>query len=122
MTKYKIGGGDDGVAVWTQLGGRPANSRVAGWEMKFEVDGSGNVSGGNKNDGADGGAKKTYSGSFANGQLNVTATFTTGQVNTYVGTVSGNKFNGTLTVIKVAPGGGGTVGDTGTISGTVKTE
>lgn len=81
MTKYKIGGGSDGLAVWTQLGGRSANSQVPGWEMKFEVDGAGNVSGGNKNDGSDGGTKKHYTGTFKNGQMNVTATFTTGQVN-----------------------------------------
>jgi hypothetical protein len=66
--------------------------------MKFEVDASGNVSGGNKNDNDPSGVKKTYTGTFINNQMNVTATFSNGQVNQYQGTVTGNQFKGTLKV------------------------
>ncbi len=66
--------------------------------MKFEVDASGNVSGGNKNDNDASNLKKTYSGTLVNNQMNVTATFSNGQVNQYTGTINGNQFKGTLKV------------------------
>ena len=66
--------------------------------MKFEVDEAGNVSGGNKNDSDATNNKRTYTGTLVDGHMNVTATFASGQVNTYTGTISGDQFKGTLKV------------------------
>jgi len=117
ITRIKIGGGEDGIAQWD---GGPANH---GWEMKFNVDQLGNVSGGNKNDSEEtGGGKKIYSGTFLNNVMNVHATFIdTGQVNEYSGRVTGNHFHGRMTVVQCGSTSA-VVGQGGNISGTVQYE
>jgi hypothetical protein len=47
-------------------------NKLNGWEMKFDVDDKGGISGGNKND-VDGSLKKTYSGTFSDGKLDAIA-------------------------------------------------
>ena len=81
--KFKAGG-SDGVTVWKRWCGEDTNIQVFGWEMKFEVDANGNVSGGNKNDDNGNDIKKFYSGTFINDQMDVQVEWTDGRKCTYV--------------------------------------
>ncbi|KAG2387471.1 hypothetical protein C9374_001803 [Naegleria lovaniensis] len=103
MVKIKIGG-DDGISTYTLLKGQSANRAVKGWEMKVDIDDNGVVSGSNKNEGSK--AKKTYSGTYLNNQLDVRVTVDDGRVITYKGTFP--LVNGTLVKLDfVMENGGG---------------
>ncbi|KAF0977312.1 hypothetical protein FDP41_003965 [Naegleria fowleri] len=116
MVKIKIGG-DDGTSTYTVLRGQPTNTLVKGWEMKIEIDGSsGTVSGSNKNEGSK--AKKTYTGTYLNNQLDVRVTIDDGRIITYKGSfplVNGNPVK--LDFYVEQGGAGSASGDKGVNSG-----
>ncbi|KAG2391778.1 hypothetical protein C9374_013263 [Naegleria lovaniensis] len=113
---YRIGGGKDGLTSWTRWKGVATNSTVAGWEMKFQVDQYGNVSGSNKNDGSS--ITKYYSGTFINNYLDVKVTWDDGRAATYKGSVTGNKVRIDFVITSVGTQGG-CVGDAGVNTGTL---
>ncbi|KAL9648904.1 hypothetical protein ABK040_003833 [Willaertia magna] len=87
-TKYKIGG-DDGTTTWLIWRGQESTAVATGWEVKFEVDDQGNVSGSNKNEGC--GIKKHYTGTLINGEINVEVNWDDGAKAKYTGTIQGDK-------------------------------
>jgi len=74
-----------------------------GFEMKFKVDDDGNVSGGNRNDSGPS-TKKTYSGTFKDGQFYIYADFESGQRNLYVGTYGDGRIDIQIDVLEGGSG------------------
>eukprot|EP00658_Telonema_sp_P-2_P015380 TRINITY_DN15914_c0_g1_i10.p2 TRINITY_DN15914_c0_g1~~TRINITY_DN15914_c0_g1_i10.p2 ORF type:complete len:137 (+),score=36.84 TRINITY_DN15914_c0_g1_i10:225-635(+) len=122
--KVKIGGDErDGKSQWEGY------AEQAGWELKFKVDCEGNISGDCDNDNNGGADEKEFSGVWeaedqdAGEIKEIRATFTggasTGNVNTYAGTIDleAMTFEGTLACVE-----GSFAGHTGTISGGVEIE
>ncbi|EFC41597.1 predicted protein [Naegleria gruberi] len=116
---YRIGGGKDGVSTWTKWNGLPCLTVVEGWEVVFEVDQNGNISGSNRTDYKNTMLTKYYSGTFKNNVFDISAKFSDGRVISYKGSLTGNKVR--VDYVILTPGNlqGGTIGDGGFNVGTL---
>ena len=88
--------------------------------MKITVKEDGSVSGSNKNEGSS--AKKTYSGTFKNGYLNVVSSFSDGKQFNYTGFLSLSDSKAKLDFTCISGGVGCSVGDKGYSTGKLKVD
>jgi len=91
--------------------------KPSGWELVFEVDRKGVVSGQNHNVGDE--HLKHNRGRFVNAQIKMKVLITNGQRNVYVGSVNGDQASVTITIETVAPGTPELPGDWRCARGTV---